>query len=505
MSKKYLNFNSITLLLTITFLFSHSNAIKAQMKNELKDLDAFVDSAMKRWNVPGLAIGIVKDGKIIYTKGYGCRDLKTKEAVTTQTLFSIASSTKSFTATVAALVVDEKKMSFDIPLKTYFPDFQMYDPAASEKVTLRDLLTHRTGIPRQKFFSINTPPARKDVRYSMKYFEPNIDFRYSWQYCNETYTVAGDMVAERAGSTWENLIKKRILEPIGMNNTFFSFRDLKDKTDYAKPYIDWTGTNEEMDYHDADILGPAGCIITNIEDLSKWVLFNLNKGKVNDTQIINPQRLRQIQSPQMVVPGISQNKEISFQNYGMGWFIDYYRGVLRIHHEGNLYGFSSVVSFLPNDNVGIVILVNTMGTPFTDILERYVYERLLKMEPIDWHKKEIEIDEAQKKQLAGTAEAEKKNDSVQKPPLPLVKYTGTFTSDGYGSLKVRLENDSLKVKLLKFDCPFIYQKENSFELYHPVEHSGWKTEFIKDDKGNIISLAIQIMPNVKPIVFKKKE
>ncbi|MDP4117422.1 MAG: serine hydrolase domain-containing protein, partial [Bacteroidota bacterium] len=333
-TKNFISAIIIVFLLTANNLFSQTNVLNTQAISGLKDLDSFVDSAMKKWNVPGLAIGIVKDGKVIYCKGYGYRDLKSKDKVTTKTLFSIASSTKSFTATAAALIVDEKKMSFDIPLKTYFPDFQMYDSSAANKITLRDLLTHRTGIPRQKFFSLNTPPTRKDVRASMKYFEPNFDFRYMFQYCNETYTVAGDMIAERAGTTWEELIKKRLLDPIGMSSTIFSYKDLKGKTDYAKPYIDWADTPEEMDYHDADILGPAGCIITNAEDLTKWVLFNLNAGKVGDVQIINPKRLKQIQSPQIVVPIPQSYKEVSHEDYGMGWFIDYYRGFLHINHGG---------------------------------------------------------------------------------------------------------------------------------------------------------------------------
>lgn len=500
----FVNKIKMVLLMIVVIVFSHCNIAKAQAIKTIKDFDAFIDTAMKRWDVPGLAIGIIKDGNVIYSKGFGYKDLKTKEPVTANTLFSIASSTKSFTATLAAMIVDEKIMSFDVPLITYFPDFRMYDQAATNKITLRDLLTHRTGIPRQKFFSLIASGNRKDVRSSMRYFEPSMDFRYYFQYCNETFTVAGDMVAEKAGMTWEDLIRKRILGPLNMNSTILSISDLKDKTDYAKPYIVWDTAPEEMDYHNADLLGPAGSIISNVEDLSKWVLFNLNRGKVGDKQLINPQRLLQIQSPQIVIPGLTRSLETSFQSYGMGWFIDYYRGRLHIHHAGGLYGFTSMISFMPNDNIGIVILANLNGTPFTEILEKYVMDYLLKAEPIDWQKRNIDIEEAQRKQMLNVAKSEDDSEKAQKPPLPLSEYAGTYESNGYGSLNVRNENDSLKVKLLKYDCSLIYKGGDAFELYHPVEHSGWKTVFNKDDNGKMSSLSIQVNQNTKPVIYIKK-
>ncbi len=501
---KYKKNIRLAVLFIMMILSGLSNVVKSQSIKGINDIDTLINSAMKHWDVPGLAIGVIKDGKVIFSRGFGYKDLKTKEKVTTKTLFSIASCTKSFTATAAAMIVDEKKMSFDIPLKTYFPDFQMYDKAAGEKVSLRDLLTHRTGIQRQKFFSINPPNDRKGVRASMKYFEPNWDFRSLWQYCNETITVAGDMVAERAGTTWEDLIKKRILNPLGMKSTIFSYRELYNKPDYAKPYIVWDKEPEEMDYHDADILGPAGCIISNVEDLSKWVLFNLNKGKAGDAQIINPLRLQQIQSPQMVIPGVKSSPEISYQNYGMGWFIDYYRGKLHINHPGGLYGFSAMVSFMPEENIGIVILANLNGTPFIEILERYVMDYLLNLDPIDWQKKSIDLEEAHKKQMFNLEKSEVKTDLIKKPSMPLNKYIGIYESNGYGSLNVRNEKDSLMVKLLKYDCPLIYKGNETFELYHPVEHSGWKTIFMKNEQGNITELSVQVNPNVKPVLFKKK-
>ena len=489
---------SLVLLFIITLF--QVNTSKAQT---IKDIDTFIDTAMKHWKIPGLAVAIVKDGKIIHSCGYGFKDLKTKEKVTTKTLFSIASSTKPFTATAAAMLVEEKKMSFDIPLKKYFPDFEMFDSMATEKVTLRDLLIHRTGIPREKFYSLNPPKTRKEVRFNLKYFEPSLDFRTFFQYCNETYTVAGDMVAERAGTTWEDLIRKRILEPLGMTNTIFSIKDLNSNLDYAKPYIIWDKEPEEMDYHNADIYGPAGSMISNVEDLSKWLLFNLNKGKANDTQILSSQRMQQLQSPQIVVPGMSRFRDVSYQNYGIGWFINYYRGKLVVHHGGLLYGFSTQVAFLPDENIGLVILTNINYTPFNDVLERHIYDLLLNLDPIDWQKRYIELEEEEQKQIQNMRNSEDPKAVSKIPILPLDNYCGTYESLGYGSLVIRNEHDSLKVKLQKYDCPLFFKDDDQFEIYHPVEHAGWETVFIKDQTGNISSLTVKIYPNVKPVVFRK--
>ena len=277
------NINCIAVLLFLLL----PGSVYSQTEKDLNGFDGFIDSTMKKWNVPGLAIAIVKDGKVIYEKGYGYRNLNTKDKVTPNTLFSIASASKSFTATLAAMAVAEKKMDFDTPLIEYFPSFKMYDDYATEHLTLRDLLTHRSGVPRQKFFSLNTPATRREVRDCFRYFEPTADLRTKYQYCNETYSIAGDMIAERYGITWEEMIRRRLFEPLGMNNTLLSVRDVMKTSDYALPYIEWeTGTPSQMEFHNADILGAAGCIISNVTDLSKWVIFQLNKGKVNEKQLV---------------------------------------------------------------------------------------------------------------------------------------------------------------------------------------------------------------------------
>lgn len=475
---------------------------------ELSGLDDYITSAMKQWNVPGLAISVIKDGNIIHSKGYGVRNLVSGEPVTDTTLFSIASATKSFTATVAAMVVDEGTMNWDTPLSRYFPDFRMYDSAVTDRVTLRDLLSHRSGIPRQKYFSLNTPPTRREVRACLEYFEPSIDFRSAWQYCNETVTVAGDMVAERAGSTWEEFVRTRIFDPLGMKRSCFSVTEMVRMPDYALPYIDWEDRPEVMDFHNADILGPAGCIVSNVRDLSQWLLLNLNKGKLGENQLVRPQRLVELQTPTMPIPASRSRKsaEILCQSYGMGWFIDAYRGHLHIHHGGVLYGFTSLVSFLPDDRIGLVVLANLNGTALTEILEGYVYDRLMGLDPIDWNQRNLEAQARMKAQYE--AMKQEKDPNLQ-PETPLShtlrEYTGIFRSNGYGTMTIVCEGDSLHTTLLGIRCPLRRYNHDVFELYHPIEHQSWLVSFSSDMKGGISSLSVELGPKMKPIEYRRFE
>ena len=352
----------------------------------LDSLDAFIAQMVQEWQVPGLALAVIRDGEVIYMKGYGVRDVETKEAVTTKTLFSIASCTKAFTATLAAMLVGDSLIAWDTPLHTYFPDFALYDTAVSGKVTLRDLLCHRTGIPEQEFFRMNEPSSRREVLRRMRYFEPNHDFRTVWNYNNLGYTVAGTMLGLRAGTEWEALVRSRLLTPLEMSGSLFSVKDMQQAADHASPYIVYDAAPERIDFYDAEILGPAGCIVSNVEDMSKWVLFHLNRGEVQGKPLVRPDALAETRKPQIPVPPRG-GKEILCPAYGMGWIIDAYRGNLHIHHGGLLFGFTALVSTLPYERIGLVVLTNLNNTPLPAIVEGYIYDRLLKLPPVDWNQR----------------------------------------------------------------------------------------------------------------------
>ncbi len=405
------------------------------------------------------------------------------------------------------MAVEEKKIAWDTPLKSYFPGFRMHDPAATEKVTLRDLLTHRSGIPRQKFFSLNPPATRREVRDRIRFFEPSADFRSAWQYCNETYTVAGDMVAERLGASWEELVTARLLEPLGMGATLFSVREMQWAPNHATPYIDWGEGPEAMAFHDAGILGPAGEIVSNANDLSKWLLFNLARGEAGGRRLVDAAQLARIQSPQVPVPRGAREKEVLLQSYGMGWFLDAWRGFLHVHHGGVLYGFSSHVSFLPTENVGLVVLANLNGTPLPTILEGFVYERLLGLPPVDWNGR-ARAQEARVKEAMDKARTAEGNDPCGRPETKaaraLADYAGTYRSDGYGAITVREAAGALEANLWKDSCPLRACGGDGFELYHPVERQAWTVTFQGAPGGAVASFVVAPVPGLKEITFRRE-
>lgn len=473
-------------------------------KLSIPGLDEVVDRGLKEWNTPGLAIAVIQDGRIALARGYGFRDLANRQPVTPDTLFSIASASKPFTATLAAMLIDEQAFDLDLPLTTWIPDFRMFDPMATAKTTLRDLLCHRTGIPRLEFYQLNMPATRGNVTAAMHCFKPVVDFRSRLQYSNINYIVAGNLLERITGKTWESLLRERIFEPLGMKRSLCSVKDVLHDPDHAKPYIDFDDVPEEMQPHDADVLGPAGGIISSVNDLSRWVLFNLNRGKVDGKSLVNDQNLARIQSPQMPAPMLRKFPRDSPPSYGLGWIIDDYRGHRHVHHEGVLYGFTSLVSFLPDDGLGIVILANLNATPLPDVLERFVLDRLLKLEPIDWYKRKQD----QVKELIAAYESLDANGDGGRiegttPSHPLNDYTGLFHHDGYGDLTVARNGDALEGRLTTVTCPLKHIHYDVFDLFNPVSRQTFKVTFQTTVKGDIGSLTVIPGTGEQDIVFTR--
>lgn len=459
---------------------------------DFNELDSFIDSTIHRWNVSGLAISIVRNGEVIYQKGFGVKDIQTNEKVEPQTLFYIASATKPFTATLASFLQQEKMVNIDEPIKSYVSDFKMVDKMATEKITLRDMLTHRTGIPREKFFTLNNINSRKDVQYSYSRFEPAADFRSNFIYSNENYTMAGDIMAQSAGSTWETLVDEKIFTPLGMDNSFFS-KDEAPAKSIATPHIEWENGNERMEFYDAQFLGAAGCIISNVQDLSNWIKFYMDRGKFNGNQLIHPNYLVQQFSAQIPTKPMSYFPELSFECYGVGWFLDYYRGHFHVHHGGVLYGYTSLISFLPYQKTGVAILTNKNNTQATTIIERYIYDNLLGLEVVDWNTRFKQQEERMLAMMKKQEESNTNKPSETIDPKTAQQYIGEYLCEGFGTINIQFKDNKLTCLMRSIQCQLKNIEGNQFELYHPVEHQGWEVNFdVQDGKvvGFFVGLGI---------------
>lgn len=491
------------------FILTSWAVTKADPKAGLKGFSEYVTKVMTDWKVPGLAVAIVKDGKVIFAEGFGFRDVKKGLKVTPQTLFAIGSSSKAFTATSLGILVDEGKLDWDKPVKNYIPTFKMYDTFATERMTPRDLVTHRSGLPRHELSWYNSSASRKELVERLQYLEPNKDFRTTWQYQNLMFMAAGYLAEQIAGTTWENIVKTRIFEPLGMKNSNTSVGDSQKSPDFSFPYAEKEEKVVEIPFRDISGAAPAGSINSSVAEMANWIMLNMNKGKFGDKQIISEANIGQLHTPQMamqggILPGLEKFNELFYESYGMGWFIDAYKGRLLIQHAGGIDGFTAMVSFMPKDGLGAVILSNLNGNATPYLIMFNIYDRLLGLEQTPWNERFKEI-MAKMKEEAKMAEKEKDKDRKLNttPSHPLDDYAADYENPGYGVFSVQKEGDQLKGVYNNFSFPIAHYHYDIFEFHNELMNSQLKVSFKTDLKGNIASLSIPMDAAVTDIIFTR--
>jgi CubicO group peptidase (beta-lactamase class C family) len=418
------------------------------------DLDAYVARAMKTFDVPGLCVAIVKDGKVLLAKGYGVRKLGDATPVDADTLFGIGSNTKAFTTVALATLVDAGKISWDDPVYQRLPGFQMYDPYVSHEMTIRDLLTHRSGMGLGEgdlLFWPHTTFTRDDIIYRLRFMKPVSSFRSHYAYDNLLYMTAGQIIPAVTGTSWDNYVREHIFAPLGMANTTVSNADFKPGSDYAWPHSKVDGKLQVLPFENLDNVGPAGSINSSAADMAKWVTVQLARGKIpnKDNRLFSEARSREMWSPQTILPigeptGPLAALHANFAAYGLGWALRDYHGRKLVAHTGGVSGFVSRVMLVPEENLGVVILTNAeQGGAFDSILF-HILDHYLALQPADWiaafkaqdEADQKEADEVTKKQNAGRA-------ADSKPSLALEKYAGVYTDPWYGPATIRTEGGKL--------------------------------------------------------------
>jgi CubicO group peptidase (beta-lactamase class C family) len=472
-------------------------------KPGLDGFDSFADQALKDFKVAGFAIAVVQDGKVIYSKGYGYRDLKNQKPVTTKTIFAIGSSTKSFTVTSLAALVDQGKLDWDKPVREYLPDFRLMDQFASERMTPRDLVTHRSGLPRHDLMWYDSPLTREQIFSRLRYLEPSKDFRTTFQYQNLMFMTAGYLAAHVSGMTWEDHVRKAVLNPLEMHSTNFSVNDSLKVSDYSLPYSVSKENIKEIPFQNIDTIGPAGSINSNVEDMAKYVMMHLNKGK----GVISERNEVQMTSPQMSISGPGNDKELGASSYGMGFFLTTYRGHYLVHHGGNIDGFSALVTFMPQDHIGMVILTNQNGSSLPSTVSYNVYDRLLGLDQVDWTKR---VKDQQSRARTSEEDAKKKGYTAQKPGThpshDLADYAGEYEHPGYGVIQVTYANSGLRFKFHKLGGPMTHFHYDVFEFPRDEAdpENKMKAEFHSNLQGDIDFVSLPLESTVKDIVFTRR-
>jgi len=462
----------------------------------------FVVRQMKEWRVPGVGVVIVKDGRTLCAEGFGYRDVAKRLPVTPQTLFAIGSCSKAFTTLVMGMLVDEGKLEWDKPVREYLPDFALHDRFATERLTPRDLVTHRSGLPRHDAVWYGSSASRQELFQRLRYLEPSKDLRTTYQYQNLMFMTAGYLVGQLTGSTWEEQVRQRIFTPLGMKSSNFSVVDSQQAADFALPYIEQRKRLKRIPFRNIDSVGPAGSINSTIADMSRWVQFHLDKGRVGRKQLVSRENLRQMHTPQMIA-GQSQYEEIHFPSYGLGWGIELYRGHELISHSGGIDGFTSRTSFLPAHGIGIVVLTNQV-TPLPHVITNGACDRFLGLKPLPWSRRFRKERDRERKNAAGARKKElTQRCKGTRPSHPLKDYAGDFQHPGYGIVSVRKEGKNLFVNFNDRNLKASHFHYDVFEIRETMGGNILKASFSTDAAGRIASLSCPLQEGTSDIVFTR--
>ncbi|MEO3403047.1 serine hydrolase [Mucilaginibacter sp. CAU 1740] len=443
------------LLLIVAFaLFSASaSAQHADRSKFIRDsLDLYISKALTNWRVPGMAVCIVKDGKIVLMKGYGIKELGLMNKVDENTLFMIGSNTKAFTATALAMLEANKKLSLDEKVTKYIPEFKMQDKNLTDEVIVRDLLSHRLGFQtfQGDFTFYNTDLTRADVIQRLGKMKAVYPFRTRWGYTNSAFLTAGEIIPRVAnGHSWEAYIKEAIFAPLGMGNSLALTKDLPKSINRTVPHTIVDGRLTPVPYGQLDDMAPAMSISSSVNDMSKWVMALLNNGKVGQRQVIPAAAIQATRQPQDIVGSVQHlNGETNFQLYGLGWFIQDYSNHRLIMHDGGVTGYLSTVTLVPQENLGIVILTNTDQNEIFEALRWDILDAYLKQSFRNYSETYL------KKFRANAANAQaidrKLKDSIAlnpKPALPVNKYLGKYSNEFYGNMEITQgQNNNLEMR-----------------------------------------------------------
>jgi CubicO group peptidase (beta-lactamase class C family) len=490
----------------------------AQKKKVAKPVDPLVgiekelNQILKDQKVAGFAVAVVKKDSVIYAQGFGYKDYENKVPVTPNTLFAIGSSSKAFTASLLGLMQKEGKLEYDKPIRTYLPDLKFYDAEMDKNITVRDAITHRSGLSRydMSWYYFNTS-NRDSLLQRVQYMKPTLPLRQAFQYNNFMYLAQGVIAEKHYGKPWEEVVKEKLLLPLGMKRSTAYFNDWINDSDVSFGYsVEKDSLIKREDYYNINGMGPAGSINSSVLDMTNWLKVWINKGKLAGKEILSEAYIREAISPQMVAgAGLpsSLNPDVQFANYGFGWFTSSYRGHFRVEHGGNIRGFTSNVAFFPTDSLGIVVLANQNGSALNTIVISTLADKLLGLSGIDWNARNLKAKANKPAETVGE-ENKKKN---TKPSHKNEDYTGYYSNKAYGQFEVVNSNDSLF-----FISPFEkrWMRHYHYDVFELVgidktgkvdtnDILGVKAPFYMNEAGDIVSINLSLEFGMDPFVFAK--
>ncbi len=476
----------------------------------LNDLDQLVEDAMNEWQVPGLAIAVVRAGEPDLIRVYGQRDVEAGLPVTTRTQFTICSITKSFTALGLGMLVDERRLDWTKPVREYIPEFRLHDSVATDRITVQDLLCHHSGLPRHDWIWAPGDRSREEMLAALRYLKPSKDIRAHFQYSNLGYMVAG-MVAERiTGQAWEDFTRARIMTPLGMTDFGFSAADLQSAGDSAWPYASIDEEPGVFVRKRAKLWPirntPAGGINASVTDMASYMRLYLEDGKRDGIQLVSPSALQAMQTPR-VYSFRSEFEEIGDTHYGFGLSCLYYRGERVVAHDGGWIGWSTRMTMMPDRRCGIVILSNRSPGTILDLVSMPIFDRLCGKEPINWFDRlRASRDNFITQRKADQSARQTLRKPGIKPTRPLHDYSGDYDHPGYGRLTIDVDGDALRWSFHGLSGPLDHRIYDVFEVPENLMELSpdlLMITFLYDRDGTIDRLTAPFETQVGDIVFRR--
>ena len=438
----------ILLLVATETVFAQTDSIPTFVKDSL---DAYVTRALTDWEIPGIGVCIIKNGKVVLMKGYGVKDYDSKGKVDENTLFMIGSNSKAFTATALAMLDVDKKLSLDDNVTKWIPGFKLDNKAAGEQAIIRDLLCHRIGFRtfQGDFTYWTSNLTREEVIEKMSHIKATYPFRTNYGYTNAAFLAAGQIIPKATGMQWEDFIKTKIFDPLEMKNTLALSKDFPKASNKCSPYTKADGKLVKIPFCDIDNLAPAGSIGSSVNDMSHWVIMQLDSGRYKGQQVVPMRAIAQTRFPHSIIGGNARSlfNEGHFSLYGLGWFLQEYCGRQIVAHTGGVNGFVTSVTLIPEEKLGIIVFTNTDQNSFYEALKWEIMDAYFGKPYRNYSKvylgfyKSQSIFEMQKdKTLKDSAALHLKTQ------LPLQSYTGNYVNDVYGNMSVVLESGELQMK-----------------------------------------------------------
>lgn len=484
-----------------------------------------IEAAMEAWHVPGAAVAVVRGGEVVHAEGYGVRESGTDAAVTDTTLFPIGSMTKSFTSLLAGALVEEGALSWDGPVREWLPEFRLEEEYAGDHATLVDLLSHRTGLPRHDLLWIaweeaDTAVDRRDYLRALRHLPPSEPFRATFQYNNFMYMTAGHLAERVAGGPWEEQVRERFLDPLGMRRTNFTVDAVTSLTDHASGHrvirSDTAETRvETVDHFRIDAMGPAGSINSSVAEMAAWLELQIGGGEADGRRIAPAAAVEATHRRREPVRGgpaqLLTPPEMPHLDYALGWMVQNYRGHELLHHGGGITGFTSLMGVLPGEGLGVVILTNRSGGAFTYAVLLETVDRFLGLESRDWIDRFRELEE-QAQQAADEAGAGNEDpgddgDADAPPTHPLEDYAGTYRHPTYGPLEVVHRGDSLAGRLGTLGIALRHSHHGLFEAEADeplLDGFDLSFHFETGRSGEVEAVTVPLEPAVDPIRFERQ-